>query len=133
MNINFKIDEIKLTEHSIKDFNLSANFEERSNLRNSKITNDVLIEGVINPEIAESGSREVEDTLQIANFAMISEKEDCYKDITYSFSNSVGRLIKEGDLKNSYVVYYEEEFSNDKGVGGFKATFREKSKGGTLA
>ena len=125
MNVDFKIDEIHLTEHSIKKINLSLNIEKDSNLRDGRIVKDIKITGVINPEILESGPREVDDAREIVNFALIPEYEDCYKDITYSLNNSAGKNLVSGDLKDSYVVSYEEEFSNDKGVGEFSAVFRE--------
>jgi len=137
MNINFEISkggttEITLTEHSIKRFKPSSISETRPNLRNSKVTNDITISGVINAEILGAEMREVDDTRKIADFAVIPEFEDCYKDISYKFADTTGKIVAEENLDDTYVVEYEEMFCNYKGVGEFAATFREKSKGGTL-
>lgn len=125
MKVNLQIEDMHLTEHTIKDINVGSSFDQRLTLRHGRVTKDLSIKGVINPETIDNNPREVEAALNIASFAMIMEYKNCYKDITYSLSNSNGKIVLQGSLKKAYVVQYSEEFSNDTGVGEFTATFRE--------
>jgi len=65
--------------------------------------------------------------------AVIPEFKDCYKDVNYKLVDTANRVVIEGSLDDAYVVYHEEKFCNNEGVGEFKTTLRERSKGSTLA
>ena len=138
MNLDFKISkggspEISLTEHSIKKFIPDSISENDSTLRNSKVTQGITIEGVIDIRFLGSEIIETDDTRKLADFSVIPEFEDCYKDVSYEFYDTMGRKVREGFLEDVYIVSYEEFFANNRGVGEFKAVIRERSKGGTLA
>jgi len=110
MNINFEItkdgnSEIALTEHSVKTLMSDSISETGINLRNSKRMREVTVEWVINVEFLTIGAREVEDTIKIADFAVILEYADCCKDLNYKMVDNTGNFVREKGLDAVYVAY----------------------------
>lgn len=134
MGIKFEVSkkgntEISLTEYSIKEFEMVTEANDNMDLRHNNLTRDIVIAGVINPEIAEGGEREVSSVLKLAHWAAIPDYEDCYKDISYTITDAKGEVIKEettDHLKDFYVVEYKEHFSNKEGAGHYRAVLRER-------
>jgi hypothetical protein len=126
--------EISLTEYSIKAFDFTAEASEAPDLRHNDIINGVIITGLIDPEIIPNDAnsadraREVDSARKLANWAVVPEFLDCYKDISYKITDSRGIVVKEDGLEDCYVVDYEEFYSNDTGTGRFKTVIRERGK-----
>ncbi|MCL2611389.1 MAG: hypothetical protein FWE02_06905 [Defluviitaleaceae bacterium] len=126
--------EISLTEHSIKDFNISSDFEQSFNLRHNNLISEICIKGLINAEsllVDEEGvliDREVDSTRKLANWALIPEFEDCYKDVSFKLINNEGKVVQEESIKDMYVVDYKEKFGNGIGVGNFTLLLRRMAK-----
>jgi len=95
------------------------------------IIRGVTISGIINPEIIGDNtdrSREVDSSRKLANWAVIPEFLDCYKDISYRITDAQGIVVKEDELTNCYVVEYIENFANENGTGKFKVVIRERGR-----
>ena len=122
--------EIRLTEYSIKDFSFTADASESPNLRHNDIINGVIISGLIDPEIMSNDTnstnraREVDSARRLANWAIIPEFLDCYRDISYKISDARGVVVKEDGFDDCFVVDYEENYSNDTGTGSFRIVIR---------
>ena len=122
---------ISLTEYSIDNFDFTAESNDSLNLRHNDIIRGVTISGIINPEIIGDNtdrSREVDSARKLANWAVIPEFLDCYKDISYRITDAQGIVVKEDELTNCYVVEYIEHFANENGTGKFKVVIREKGR-----
>jgi len=122
---------ISLTEYSIDNFDFTAESSDAVNLRHNDIIRGVTISGIINPEIIGDNSdrhREVDSARKLANWAIIPEFLDCYKDISYRITDARGIVVKEGEITDCYVVEYIENFANENGTGKFKVVLREKGR-----
>ena len=125
---------ISLTEYSIKDFEFTSESSEDLDLQHNKIIKGITISGIINPDsISDNGDgtnigREVDSVRKLANWAVIPEYLDCYKDINYMITDARGVVVKEDSFVDCYVVEYEESFSDENGTGKFKTVLREKGR-----
>lgn len=103
--------EISLTEYSIKAFDLLAKSRSNLDLRHNHVTKDIVLTGTINPETLhdrESEITEISSVKKLADWAILPEYCDCYKDIRVKIALASGVIVKESVFKDFYVVEYEE-------------------------
>lgn len=67
-----------------------------------------------------------EETVDLALWSMVpAEKADCYRTVTVDVV-SAGQVVRNYELKNAFVVEYDEVYGDTEGVGTFKLVVRQK-------
>ena len=67
-----------------------------------------------------------EETVDLALWSMVpAEKSDCYRTVTVDVI-SAGQVVRNYELKNAFVVEYDEVYGDTEGVGTFKLVVRQK-------
>ena len=67
-----------------------------------------------------------EETVDLALWSMVpAEKADCYRTVTVDVV-SAGQVVRNYELKNAFVVEYDEIYGDTEGVGTFKLVVRQK-------
>lgn len=67
-----------------------------------------------------------EETVDLALWSMVpAEKADCYRTVTVDVV-SAGQVVRNYQLKNAFVVEYDEIYGDTEGVGTFKLVVRQK-------
>lgn len=67
-----------------------------------------------------------EETVDLALWSMVpAEKADCYRTVTVDVI-AAGQVIRNYELKNAFVVEYDEVYGDTEGVGTFKLVVRQK-------
>ena len=67
-----------------------------------------------------------EETVDLALWSMVpAEKADCYRTVTVDVI-SAGQVVRNYELKNAFVVEYDEVYGDTEGVGTFKLVVRQK-------
>lgn len=67
-----------------------------------------------------------EETVDLALWSMVpAEKSDCYRTVTVDVV-SAGQVVRNYELKNAFVVEYDEVYGDTEGVGTFKLVVRQK-------
>jgi len=144
-------DYISLTEYSIKNVMFNSDKNTALNPKINDITNSIIIEGLINFEgldlppvpkrdefgrhmVDEAGEpqfeeKEIDSVRKLANWAIIPEYLDCYRDLELDITNSAGSLVKKTSYENLFIVEYVEIFDDAQGHGKFYALIRERENG----
>jgi len=144
---------IDLTEYSIKKiiFNSDKNTELAPKIND--VTNSIIIEGIINfesvheplvPKLDDYGDqlldendepvyeeREIDHVRKLANWAIIPEYLNSYRDLELGVTDSTGSLVKEISYENLFIVDYWERYDDELGHGKFYAIIRERENGPT--
>ncbi len=153
MSIRVKIskdgtEEMSLTEFSVKSYNKNTFPLEDDDVKKNNLVNELILVGIINQEIIskapaiqtdeygepvldESGQpkeelSEIDSIRKLANYAVIPEYVDCYKDIDIEITNSMGIVVKTESFKNMYVYEFQEKSDNEMGAGRYLVKFREQ-------
>lgn len=67
-----------------------------------------------------------EETVDLALWSMVpAEKSDCYRTVTVDVV-AAGQVVRNYELKNAFVVEYDEVYGDTEGVGTFKLVVRQK-------
>ncbi len=67
-----------------------------------------------------------EETVDLALWSMVpAEKADCYRTVTVDVI-AAGQVVRNYELKNAFVVEYDEVYGDTEGVGTFKLVVRQK-------
>lgn len=67
-----------------------------------------------------------EETVDLALWSMVpAEKADCYRTVTVDVI-AAGQVVRNYELKNAFVVEYDEIYGDTEGVGTFKLVVRQK-------
>ncbi len=67
-----------------------------------------------------------EETVDLALWSMVpAEKSDCYRTVTVDVI-AAGQVVRNYELKNAFVVEYDEVYGDTEGVGTFKLVVRQK-------
>lgn len=67
-----------------------------------------------------------EETVDLALWSMVpAEKSDCYRTVTVDVI-AAGQVVRNYELKNAFVVEYDEIYGDTEGVGTFKLVVRQK-------
>ena len=67
-----------------------------------------------------------EETVDLALWSMVpAEKSDCYRTVTVDVV-AAGQVVRNYELKNAFVVEYDEIYGDTEGVGTFKLVVRQK-------
>ena len=137
--------EMQLTEYSVKGIDFASDTDIAADPRHNDITREIIVTGVINPEtITERAKlktddfgypigdgneyelREIDSVRMLANWAVMPEYSDCYRDGFISLTNAMGTLVKTESFHNLYVADYHESFNDNKGHGDFSLRLRER-------
>lgn len=67
-----------------------------------------------------------EETVDLALWSMVpAEKADCYRTVTVDVI-AAGQVVRNYELKNAFVVEYDEVYGDTEGVGTFTLVVRQK-------
>ena len=142
---------ISLTEYSIRNIIFNSDKNIKLFPKINDVTNSIIIEGIINfesvhqpftPKLDEYGEqlmdendepqyedREIDSVRKLANWAIIPEYLNCYRDLEYIVTDSTGSLVKESSYENLFIMDYWERYDDELGHGKFYALLREREDG----
>ena len=140
--------EISLTEHSIHDVKFDSDLDIKLTPKLHGIVRNLIVTGFIKTDRAsepprpllddygdqavdENGDpqfdlREIDSVRQLANWAIIPEYYECYRDVTIRLTDSTGEEVKSESFEDMLVMDYKEWFDNDHGNGSFYIHMRER-------
>lgn len=114
---------INLRENSIASIRFGADIPHDSNARSTDLGSTVLIEGKI---LTAVDGAVADDTSKLARWSLVAaENADCYRKVEINIV-SASQVVRQITLPNAFVVGYEEDFSDDTGIGSFKLLIKQK-------
>ncbi|GLC81739.1 membrane-associated protease 1 [Lacrimispora brassicae] len=126
MGLRMKIEgseTINLVETSITGIKFGADIPHDSNARSTDLGSTVLVEGKI---LAAIGGETADDTSKIARWSLVpAENSDCYRNVEITVV-SASQIVRQITVPNAFVVGYEEDFSDETGIGIFRLLMKQK-------
>ena len=126
MGLRMKIEgseTINLVETSITGIKFGADIPQDSNARSTDLGSTVLVEGKI---LAAVGGEAADDTSKIARWSLVpAENGDCYRSVEISVV-SASQVVRQITIPNAFVVGYEEDFTDETGIGTFCLLMKQK-------
>ena len=114
---------INLRETSISVVKFGADIPKDSNARSTDLGSTVYIEGKI---LAAVNGEAADDTIKLAKWALVAaENSDCYRKVEVDVV-SASQVVRQVTIPNAFVVGYEEDFSDETGVGTFHLLIKQK-------
>lgn len=114
---------ISLKETSIIDVIFGADIPHDSNARSTDLGATLVVKGKI---LAAVGGEAADDTSKIARWALVpAESADCYRKVKIDVV-SASQIVRQINLPNAFVIGYEEDFSDETGVGVFTLKLKQK-------
>jgi len=126
MGLRMKIEgseSISLMETSITGVRFGSDIPHDSNARSTDLGSTVLVEGKI---LAAVGGETADDTSKIAKWSLVpAENSDCYRNAEITVI-SASQIVRQITIPNAFVVGYEEDFSDETGIGTFRLLMKQK-------
>jgi len=126
MGLRMKIEgseSISLMETSITGVRFGSDIPHDSNARSTDLGSTVLVEGKI---LAAVGGETADDTSKIAKWSLVpAENSDCYRNAEITVV-SASQIVRQITIPNAFVVGYEEDFSDETGIGTFRLLMKQK-------
>jgi len=126
MGLRMKIEgseSISLMETSITGVRFGSDIPHDSNARSTDLGSTVLVEGKI---LAAVGGETADDTSKIAKWSLVpAENSDCYRSAEITVINA-SQIVRQITIPNAFVVGYEEDFSDETGIGTFRLLMKQK-------
>jgi len=126
MGLRMKIEgseSISLMETSITGVRFGSDIPHDSNARSTDLGSTVLVEGKI---LAAVGGETADDTSKIAKWSLVpAENSDCYRSAEITVI-SASQIVRQITIPNAFVVGYEEDFSDETGIGTFRLLMKQK-------
>ena len=126
MGLRMKIEgseSISLMETSITGVKFGSDIPHDSNARSTDLGSTVLVEGKI---LAAVGGETADDTSKIAKWSLVpAENSDCYRNAEITVI-SASQIVRQITIPNAFVVGYEEDFSDETGIGTFRLLMKQK-------
>ena len=126
MGLRMKIEgseSISLMETSITGVKFGSDIPHDSNARSTDLGSTVLVEGKI---LAAVGGETADDTSKIAKWSLVpAENSDCYRNAEITVV-SASQIVRQITIPNAFVVGYEEDFSDETGIGTFRLLMKQK-------
>lgn len=114
---------IQLGLNSIVDVKFASDIPKDSNARSTDLGSTMEIKGKI---LAAVGGEAADDTSKLARWALVpAENADCYRKVKVEVV-SAGQIVRQVTYPNAFVVGYEEDFSDETGVGVFTLLVKQK-------
>ena len=124
LRLNIKGSEsINLGETSIIDVVFRSDIPQDSNARSTDLGATMKITGKI---LAAVGGEAADDTSKIATWSLVpAESSDCYRTVKVDVV-SASQIVRQITLPNAFVIGYEEDFSDETGIGVFTLLLKQK-------
>lgn len=114
---------IKLGETSITNVVFGSDIPHDSNARSTDLGATMVIKGKI---LAAVDGDAADDTSKIAKWSLVpAESSDCYRTVKVEVI-SASQIVRQINLPNAFVIGYEEDFSDDTGIGEFTLRIKQK-------
>jgi len=114
---------ISLGITNIIDVAFGSDIPKDSNARSTDLGSTLMIKGKI---LAAVGGEEADDTKKLAAWSLVpAENSDCYRNVKVDVI-SASQVVRQVTFPNAFIVGYEEDFSDDTGVGTFTLLLKQK-------
>lgn len=122
MGFIVKVGGISLGVETVK----TVDFEVDTPMDSNAKTTDMGVTMTITGKVLTMLDDGTEETVDLALWSMVpAEKSDCYRTVTVDVI-SAGQVVRNYELKNAFVVEYDEVYGDTEGVGTFKLVVRQK-------
>lgn len=116
-------EKIQLRETSIIDVVFGSDIPHDSNARSTDLGATMVVKGKI---LAAVDGEVADDTSKIARWSLVpAESSDCYRVVKVDVI-SASQIVRQITFPNAFVIGYEEDFSDDTGVGVFTLFLKQK-------
>lgn len=114
---------ISLMETSIMTVEFGSDIPHDSNARSTDLGSTMIIKGKI---LAAVDGEDADETAKIARWSLVpAESSDCYRKLKVDVI-SASQVVRQITLPNAFVVGYEEDFTDEEGVGVFTLIVKQK-------
>ncbi len=122
MGFIIKVGGISLGVETVQTVDFEVDTPKDSNAKTTDMGVTMTITGKV-LTILDDGT---EETVDLALWSMVpAEKSDCYRTVTVDVI-AAGQVVRNYELKNAFVVEYDEVYGDTEGVGTFKLVVRQK-------
>lgn len=122
MGFIVKVGGISLGVETVKTVDFEVDTPRDSNAK----TTDMGVTMTITGKVLTMLDDGTEETVDLALWSMVpAEKADCYRTVTVDVV-AAGQVVRNYELKNAFVVEYDEVYGDTEGVGTFTLVVRQK-------
>lgn len=114
---------INLNEASVTEVKFRADIPQDSNARSTDLGSTMVIKGKI---LTAVDGEAADDTSKITKWSLVpAENADCYRNVFIEVI-AASQVIRQITFPNAFVIGYEEDFSDDTGIGVFTLLVKQK-------
>ena len=122
MGFIIKVGGISLGVETVQTVDFEVDTPKDSNAKTTDMGVTMTITGKVLTRLDDG----TEETVDLALWSMVpAEKSDCYRTVTVDVI-AAGQVVRNYELKNAFVVEYDEVYGDTEGVGTFKLVVRQK-------